>query len=811
MRMYQATLCVVIMVFSTVKAFAQNNDELPDFATAAHHGIYDSKGNHMSPKLGDIKAWIDIHTKELSESADQNTLKRVEALRKELSQFDALDDPVLDETMLNSILLDVLMSAGKEQRPLQMIAVNRVLREIWFKETLKPDAFDALDLHTSLPAEIAKNSSVAQAMSIAPESLSGKDYIKSCLDLGVPAPEKWERGGSEWNPEGPVLRNFLGLGEYTEVWTFEDNDPDGICVALPRYDDDPENNDNASTSAVGVICLGRETGNACFYDTLNVPANQSLPLSDFLNGSNVNNGVCSDCHAGENPFIAHSDGPLDLGNRSRSPIWHKPFIRSDFPQNPGPMNLLEQINLPADQSSCLDCHNAGFAGRFPDILALNQHSLQRGDGPESDYCSAILRDAINGYFDSFQSEQVAPTMARIADPGDPNNVRQGSQDPAYATHRSAMIALCESGSIPPPEIVPVDPKDDPDVVSPPVIGPLYACSNAVEVRGAIYDASVSVVINGTQVATEIFKQPDGFSVRVPTLKEGDAVQASQSFAGVTSTSEAIIVKSHFDDHEDGLPAPEIDPTVVHQCGHVIAVRHVPGVELTLYSNGGNERKFSLGGDWTNLRPGKSPFDEGDKFVAQQSLCEDKSAMSNAVFAGAPQPLPIPRLKDGEAIAGQPLLHVENLPEGALTEVSESSIGPLTSFSTAVTWEPEVDAASGLGRNILPGDQFVIASTLCKTVEIKTEPAIGCEALPAPIIAQPLVGDTSVMVTDYIPGARIQIYDANGNEIADGSGNEVGLIRPVQPGDVLTVVQRLGDCVSREAYRIAAICLDPDLC
>lgn len=804
---YCAALCIAAILFTTVEVFAQSDEGELDFATAAHHGILNSKGMPMSPKLDEIEAWIEIRYSELSERADKRTLKNVATLREELSQFKELD-----KSILNSILLDVLMLGDKEYKPIKMIAVNRVLREIWFKQTLKRDTFDAFDLQTSLPVNIAKDSAVAQALSVAPGSMSTREYIKSCVELGVPAPEKWERGGSEWKLEGPLLRNFLNLGEFTEVWTFEDEKPDGICVALPRYSQDPDDVDDASSSAVGIICLGRETGNACFYDTLNVPADETLPLRDFLNGSNVSNGVCSDCHAGENPIIAHSGGPLDLGARARSPIWHVPFIRSDFPQNPGPMTLLEQVNLPAGQSSCLGCHTPSFAGRFPDILALNQHSLQRGDGPVSDYCSDILTSAIDGFFDGFESEQVAPTMARLADPSDPTDVRKGSQDPSYETHRSAMIALCQSGAIPPPEVVPYDPKDDRSVVSPPVIGPIYACSNAVEVRGGIYDASVSVMVNGTQVASEIVKQPNGFSVKVPTLAEGDEVRASQTFAGVTATTEVVIVKSHLEDYPSGLPAPEIDPTVVHQCGRVIAVRHVPGVTLSVFSNGGDERKFSLGGDWTNLRPAKSPFDQNDSFFAQQSLCEDSSAMSNTVIAGPePTPLPIPSLKDGKAIAGQPLLHVKNLPEGALTEIAENSAGPLASFSTAVTWEPEVDVASGLGRNILAGDQFLIVSSLCDNTKVETDPAEPCEVLPAPRIAQPLVGDTSVTVTDYVPGAQIQIYDANGNEIADGSGNEVGLTRPIQPGDVLTVVQRLGDCVSREAYRITAICLEPELC
>jgi len=168
------------------------------------------------------------------------------------------------------------------------------------------------------------------------------------------------------------------------------------------------------------------------------------------------------------------------------------------------------------------------------------------------------------------------------------------------------------------------------------------------------------------------------------------------------------------------------------------------------------------------------------------------------------------LKGGFAIAGQPYLDIRNLPEGAQTEVSGAS-GALTSFSTAVTWNPEVDVATRLGRPIEPGDEFVIVSELCSNVKVDTPKVRPCETLPAPMIGQPFVGDTSVTVTGFVPGARIIVLDANGTEIGDASGAEIALIRPVAAGDVLTVIQRLEDCVSRQGYQITAVCADQDKC
>ena len=55
----------------------------------------------------------------------------------------------------------------------------------------------------------------------------------------------------------------------------------------------------------------------------------------------------------------------------------------------------------------------------------------------------------------------------------------------------------------------------------------------------------------------------------------------------------------------------------------------------------------------------------------------------------------------------------------------------------------------------------------------------------------------------MPGARILVYDASLTEIGDGSGATVGLTRPIALGDLLTVVQRLDQCVSSSAYQTGA--------
>lgn len=786
-------------------------ERLPEISYSAHHGLFDEAGNRIDPSMEQLHDWVERQYGRVLERASPEMRDRALGMEKELGE--ALRG---EELVLRSLMLEWIATEDKQPGYVGLQSVNRAVREHWFKKVLDRDEFIKIfDSRTSLPKDLA---ALMRRMQILPDEAgddTGEPYMRTCRDAGVPVPPTWSRSSGDWKKEGDLIRNFLSLGEFTEVWTYEEERADGICVALPRWDEDPDEVSNASGSAVGIICLGRKSSNACFYDTGTILANQEREIINFESGGSLFNGVCSDCHAGENPYIVHSGGPLDMGARIRPQSWHNPIIRSDWPQNPGPLTLLDAVPLLPFEQSCLSCHTSSFAGRFPDVLALTEHKRMRDNNPNAiaRYCTSVLNRAISGYVENFGSggTNVAPTMARIPDPIDPGNIRKGTPDPDFETHRQAMIAFCSQVPADPPGNVPVDPKDDPSVLSPPVLGPLYACSERIEVRGAVYDAQVVVSINGADEPSVQAKSSDGFSIKVNALAAGDQVQVSQTVDGQTATSDIYEVISHQEHYPDGLPRPEIDPNVVHQCGRVIAVRHIPGAFVTILSNGGDPVKYTSGGDWTNMRPGKSPFDENDEFVAEQGICTDTSNPSGKVTAGPePQPLPVPMLKDGVAIAGQPYLHIENMPEGARTEVSGPG-GLLLTFSTAVTWNPEVDVATGLGRLVEPGDSFTIVSQLCEEVKVETDRARPCEALPAPMIAQPFAGDTSVTVTSFVPGARILVFDAGSNEIGDASGTEVGLVRALVAGDVLTVVQRLEDCVSREGYRIAAVCASEEKC
>jgi hypothetical protein len=205
-----------------------------------------------------------------------------------------------------------------------------------------------------------------------------------------------------------------------------------------------------------------------------------------------------------------------------------------------------------------------------------------------------------------------------------------------------------------------------------------------------------------------------------------------------------------------------------------------------------------------LYPAKRPFVIGDAFTAEISLCKEVSPLSARQKAvAAPASLPAPTFNPPTIYTGQELVNLETLVNGATTRVDEVGTDTLGSFSTPISWYPNYDVATPLGRPLVSGDQLVAQQALCdKGPETTTPPVQECQELPAPKIRHPLVGDTYVVVTESVPGARIRVYDGGGIEIGDGSGAVIVLSRALTGADTLTVVQQLGECTSSTGYRVS---------
>lgn len=751
----------------------------------AHGGVFDFNMKPITPDKEFITHSVNFYLHQLSAQADKKTLSQL-AKHQEL----LADRLKGDEITQNFLLLDYLIYAVSPDNSPYLEARSYALKRHWYKTVLKLKNYkEVIDKRTALPKDLTKfgleNNLLYKATSAA-----GVDYIKECDKAEVPIPPTWGKDG--WDYVGNLTTNLLNLGDPVEVWRADSTNPKGLCVALPRID--PSDSDNIS--ALGIICLGTESSNACFYDASDVPVNATMEAKDFISGADLFNGVCTDCHAGENPYIVHPGGPLNMFPDNMPASWHTPLIKPSWPQNPGPFGLLDNVSIdpapPANEESCLDCHYQGYAGRFPNVLALNQWAEQAPgnayvDGT-SEYCDVILEGALNN------------TM-----PG------PGS---AHDTHVKAMKAFCNQ-TPPKQEEEPTPNVDDnPDTLSPPIVlGPLFACASAIEVKGGVYGAELKVFIDGNAEALVTVTQPSSTIVTVPSLVKGQVVTAIQSIQGsVSDISDPVTVIEHKEIYENGLPAPSIDPQLVHECGMTIAVRHVRGAKVTVFTNSGDPVTYSSGGDWTNIPPKIRPFNLGDKYTAQQSLCDDSSAISSQVAAvAAPSPMPLPVMDPAAPFVGQQLLKMTNLAHGATTVVSESAAGDIAKLITAVSWHNELDIATQLGGPIQVGHSLGVVSALCKDTKLSIPEPIPCKEMGAPRIATPFVGQEVAYVTDAVPGARVLIYDDSLIEIGDGSGDQIQLTRAILPGDILHVIQKLGECTSDTAFRTGVLCVDEENC
>lgn len=236
---------------------------------------------------------------------------------------------------------------------------------------------------------------------------SGQAYINECAANDVPIPptinEMDPNGIAGWKSQGfiPTTEQFI-VGTPAEVRTF--TSAKGTCVALPRYAD-------ASLADVeldGVICLSAISSKVCFWDnqmsgaTFSFPAGTKVPIGvknlvvnpagQYQAGGfeleGGQGGVCTNCHAGENPYIIHPFTDLGGGNLFGSmdgapvmfsPNRYEPIVAASWPQNDASQAA---AYVPA---ACNACHVKGDAGRFPHLST----TLKNG------YCLNVLFQAIN--------------------------------------------------------------------------------------------------------------------------------------------------------------------------------------------------------------------------------------------------------------------------------------------------------------------------------------------------------------------------------------------------------------------------------
>jgi hypothetical protein len=353
-------------------------------------------------------------------------------------------------------------------------------------------------------------------------------------------------------------------------------------------------------------------------------------------------------------------------------------------------------------------------------------------------------------------------------------------------------------------------KDNPKLISPPSVDPAWQCGTAVVVRGFIGDAKLDIEVAGSIVVTGFaagFPQPNGALVPLPAaLVAGQKIRARQKFGGATSAwSTPITTLDHTVEFPAGPPRPQINPEPLYKCGTRTGVANLlAGCDAWITADAveAGRVKGASTHQGINIAP---PYGLGQSVVAWASLCKDPSPPSETkITQPPPSPLPAPGFLPVYADGQQ--LTVTGVVNGAVLTLSRNGIVQF-SFSSwgyqhLVTLNPPFSAGESLSvsQRLCPGDPSSGDGTT--TVQ-------PCSALPAPGVEPVQAGDTMVMLSSFVAGARIQVY-VNGIKTGDGGGPVVNLSAPVSGGDTVDVLQMLGTCVSRFVQRLMAICIAPPI-
>ena len=304
--------------------------------------------------------------RQLLRRADEGQ-ERFQELQAQLVQ--GLDLEGQSRLVLNSRLIEWLIGTVRPEDLDRLLGINNVMK-LQLQQKL-PEADGPRGPRETVPFEIpdelgrrlmdaglAENAVPHEVIALS-TTAGGQAYRDLCLANGVPVPP--DGGTSPWIARGVLDNEFISADWQAEVFTFQSASPEGMCIALPRFDA------SDTIRLLGVICLGKASGNTCFWDnqsggTQFFPRRgEVVPFSRFGGGADLVanvGGICTECHAGENPFVIHPGTSLGLPALAGLPLfadrWYEPLVKPGWPENPGPLDL---------PGACALCHTEGGEGR----------------------------------------------------------------------------------------------------------------------------------------------------------------------------------------------------------------------------------------------------------------------------------------------------------------------------------------------------------------------------------------------------------------------------------------------------------------
>lgn len=747
---------------------------LPEL-TMMHGALFDADG----PFHGDGHYIV-----ELQEQLIKNIERNLEADTRDV--LHSIKRIVSDEVLANALYIDILIDRSKLPAYAEEHLTNSALRWYYMGNIQEDPIFPEFEKKWAKGIKPEKADELEKISIPVYEVNSNKSYRQDCRDGGVPVPSNLFN--SDWENLG-LLENQSGFSEAdSELQIYLSNEPKGFCLSLTRIAPDDDTPDH-----LDLICFGIESNNACFFESIDdrFVYGDKPKISDLAGGDNIGYGFCNRCHVGENAFIVHPQDPafaqaaLRKSETFGTPFnlngsgWYTPIAVPSWPPNPPPVNNMDQIE---GERKCSTCHTPDYGGRFADL------TLASDSGYFLDYCENVFRRTIG--------ENINNSFQQTMPMGDVPN------DALYLSQINFLKNMCNTN----PDkgvLVPNDFVENPKVISSPtLVKPITNCAKAIFVKNVIKGANVELTINGKVVGNTIaINNFEPIQFNINGINLGDTVEARQikgeAISAYTLPSYAQSISSIY---PNGLPQPSINPNLVYECAKVVSVRYdIPGLEVKVMKNNLDTVLGITFRGHKTFKPGNTPFKAGDEFIAQVIACGVESPLSSIVTATEAIRINSQAVINEEILyPGQELINITNLTYGTTSTIIRNDV-PSTIFSTPLSW-----TITFLNLpDLMLTDQLSITQELCGN---KTTPTVNvgvhpCTDLPAPVIRDPYPGDVFVYVEDLIYGSRTRIYDENGNEIGDGTGDVITLNRALVDGENITVTTELGDCLSNFGFQI----------
>ncbi|MFH1373984.1 MAG: alkaline phosphatase family protein [bacterium] len=384
--------------------------------------------------------------------------------------------------------------------------------------------------------------------------------------------------------------------------------------------------------------------------------------------------------------------------------------------------------------------------------------------------------------------------------------------------------------------LPDDFRDDLTFTSEPSvrIGPLMECQRYVLVSGAIPGADVFVQRSSS---TSESPPPDGSAfdilsslpdvqyqrfhrLEVPPLVPGQWIRAEVQIESGNFTSNWGKVNTTSEVYPNGRPTPRFEYPL-YECGQAARIKNCsPNADREWWLKATHddygdfeENRQTIQQDvhyWNESW--STPFDEvywsyqlGMRSQVRTTICGDPGPETEwADIVPYPYPkLPEPVLEHEEVYEGQAAVRLSGLVPGAVVTLKRADPGTgqlefvsKAQMSTTESWFtfPNTDLVTGsyeLDQMLCPGS----------TGPPLTFTTLDCSEMKAPEIMLPEPGDYRIFITKSVPGARIIVRDEGGELLGAYWPPEVGLIRSLNNGDVLTIAQSLNGCLGAEALEV----------